>query len=211
MQTCATSEGLHRVHHVFVIGLGSNLGERERYLTRAVEGIARIGMDWWSAPSTSATVQLSAAYDARTAAVCVEAVSRVFESEALGPPQPDFLNAAVRLSCAYEPESLLDALHVIEARSGRTRDVHWGPRTLDLDILWSDAPHVSQRLVVPHAQLRARSFALAPLLDVAPQLAAEYADVLSELGGAPVVRGALHFEPETGACAFAAVSANTAC
>jgi len=178
------------VHHVFVIGLGSNLGERERHLTRAVECLSRL-------------------HDAGVPSR-VEAVSRVYESEALGPPQPDYLNAALRLSCAYEPETLLDALHAIEARFGRTRDVHWGPRTLDLDILWSDAPHVSERLIVPHAQLLLRPFALAPLLDVAPQLAAEYAEVLRELGGAPAVRGALRFDPATCRCAFAVGSATIA-
>jgi 2-amino-4-hydroxy-6-hydroxymethyldihydropteridine diphosphokinase len=100
------------------------------------------------------------------------------------------------------PEALLDALHAIENAFGRTREVHWGPRVLDLDILWASKSLASERLTVPHAQLSLRTFALAPLLDVAPELAPSYADALQQLGGAPFVRGALHFDRASGACAF---------
>jgi 2-amino-4-hydroxy-6-hydroxymethyldihydropteridine diphosphokinase len=167
---------------VFVIGLGGNLGERERYLTRGVEAVARLALQ-------------------------VEAVSRVYESAAIGPPQPAYLNAALRVSGvdAAAPEQLLDALLGIEAALGRVRDVRWGPRVLDLDILWSTHPHVSAKLNIPHRELTARTFALAPLLDVAPELAPQYAGALEGLGGPPRVCGALRWDRTAMACEYAAV------
>jgi 2-amino-4-hydroxy-6-hydroxymethyldihydropteridine diphosphokinase len=171
------------MRHTFVIGLGSNLGVRGQNLASAVQAQARL------------------------TGIAVSAVSRVYETEALGPPQPPYLNAAVQLTTALAPEALLDALHAIENAFGRTRDVHCGPRVLDLDILWASKSLASERLTVPHAQLLLRTFALAPLLDVAPELAPSYADALQQLGGAPFVRGALHFDRASGACAFSDATA----
>ncbi|HEX4354046.1 MAG TPA: 2-amino-4-hydroxy-6-hydroxymethyldihydropteridine diphosphokinase, partial [Polyangiales bacterium] len=99
----------------FVVGLGSNLGERERYLSSAVTRIAQSSLP-----------------------LRVSALSRVFESDPVGPPQDRFLNAAVRIVGAIDPEALLDRLLAIELELGRVRDVRWGPRVIDLDLLWSD-------------------------------------------------------------------------
>jgi 2-amino-4-hydroxy-6-hydroxymethyldihydropteridine diphosphokinase len=151
----------------FVIGLGSNLGERERFLTQAVTRIAAL-------PELR-----------------VRALSRIFETEALGPPQPRYLNAAVRVECAAQADALLKQLLAIEAALGRIRDVRWGPRLIDLDILWGSQALSAPQLTVPHAHLRERTFALAPLLDVAPELASEYAATLAALGGEPAVHGKL--------------------
>jgi 2-amino-4-hydroxy-6-hydroxymethyldihydropteridine diphosphokinase len=151
----------------FVIGLGSNLGERERLLTQAVTRIAALP-----------ELQLGA-------------LSRIFESDGMGPPQPRYLNAAVRVACAADADALLDQLLAIEAALGRIRDVRWGPRLIDLDILWGSETLCSARLTVPHAHLRERNFALAPLLDVAPELATEYAAALAALGGEPALHGKL--------------------
>lgn len=97
----------------------------------------------------------------------------MYETEALvlagAPPQPKYLNAAVLLETDLEPEALLDRLLEIERAHGRERREKWGPRTIDLDILWIDGvTHATEKLVVPHPHLRERAFALRPLLDVAP-------------------------------------------
>ncbi len=98
-------------------------------------------------------------------------VSRVYETDPVGgPEQPAFLNAAVALAWEGEPLALLDVLQRIEHELGRVRDVRWGPRTIDLDVLWIEGGVRidDPRLVVPHPRLHERAFALRPLLDVAP-------------------------------------------
>lgn len=150
------------------IGLGANLGERLTTLESAVERLAG------------------------TPGVIVERASPVYETAPVGPPQPSYLNAAVRARVTLEPEALLDALLAIEAAHGRVRRERWGPRTLDLDVLvlcdpvtleprvWS-----SPRLTVPHPHLLERTFALAPLLDVIPELEPIWGTTLRTLGGPP--------------------------
>jgi 2-amino-4-hydroxy-6-hydroxymethyldihydropteridine diphosphokinase len=151
----------------FVIGAGANLGIPSDNLARGLSRLARL-------PD-----------------VTLRAVSRIYESEPVGPPQPRYLNAAVRVSSLLPALALLERLLEIEASLGRIRDVRWGPRTLDLDLLWADQPVDHDRLHVPHRHLRERPFALAPLLDVAPELADEYAPILERLGGAPELWGQL--------------------
>lgn len=162
----------------YVVGLGGNLGERERFLVRGVESIARLPVE-------------------------IISLSRVYESPPLGPPQPAYLNAAARVRSVLGPHALLDALLAIEAALGRVRDVRWGPRVLDLDILWAQDAFVSERLTIPHSQLSARTFALAPLLDVVPALHARYGAALNALGGAPPLHGTLRFDPVSLMCDFA--------
>ena len=134
-----------------VVGLGTNLGDRLASLRAAVTEIG-----------------------ARSRVI---AVSSVYETRPVGgPPQGDFLNAAVRLEWGGDALSLLDALLTIERSLGRIRDpaLRWGPRTIDLDVLWIDGLTLATaRLTVPHPRLRERAFALLPLLDVAPELADE--------------------------------------
>jgi 2-amino-4-hydroxy-6-hydroxymethyldihydropteridine diphosphokinase len=162
----------------FVIGLGGNLGDRARFLQRGVTALSAL-------PGLQLVV-----------------LSRVFETEPVGPAQPHYLNAAVRVSAEQSSEQLLDCLLAIEMALGRTRDVRWGPRVLDLDILWSDEPYRSARLTIPHAHLCERTFALAPLLDVAPELAAVYASTLTGLGGAPAACGRLFFDVVSRTCEY---------
>jgi 2-amino-4-hydroxy-6-hydroxymethyldihydropteridine diphosphokinase len=127
-----------------VIGLGSNLGDRRAALCRAARACARLGR----------LVAVSALYETRPVG---------------GPEQPDYLNAALRLHTDLEPEALWGALADIERGAGRARAERWGPRTLDLDILWIfGTSHRSSTLVIPHPRLAERAFALLPLLDVAP-------------------------------------------
>lgn len=151
----------------FVVGLGANLGEREATLASAASALAALDR------------------------VRVRGLSSVYESDAVGPPQPRYLNAAVRIGARFTAPELLERLLVIEQLHGRVRGLRWGARTLDLDILWSDAPFRSGDLCVPHACLCERAFALAPLLDVAPELSDLYAPTLSALGGPPEHRGRL--------------------
>jgi 2-amino-4-hydroxy-6-hydroxymethyldihydropteridine diphosphokinase len=102
----------------------------------------------------------------------VRARSHVYATEPVGgPPQGEFLNAGLRVECMQSPEEVLDALLGIEQALGRVRrsEERWGPRTIDLDILWIEGVRVdTPRLTVPHPRLPERAFALAPLLEVAP-------------------------------------------
>jgi len=126
-----------------VIGFGSNLGDRRQTIRLAADEVARLG----SQRSRSA----------------------LYETAPLGPPQPAYLNGALRLTTSLEPVALLSALLAIERGLGRIRRERWGPRTIDLDILWfQDREFASPELTVPHPGLRDRAFALRPLLDVAP-------------------------------------------
>lgn len=101
--------------------------------------------------------------------VRVIARSGVYETAAVGPPQPDYLNAAILVECTRTLDELMTSLLAIERGLGRERREKWGPRTIDLDILWADGTQQSTpHLTVPHPHLHERSFAIKPLLDVAP-------------------------------------------
>lgn len=130
-----------------LVGLGSNLGDREALLTLALARLAAL-------PQTR-LVAASSLHD--TAPVG-------------GPPQPRYLNAAARLHTRLAPHALLEALVAIEAEAGRERRVRWGPRTLDLDLLAYDGLVLrSPALELPHPRLHERAFVLAPLVEVAPE------------------------------------------
>lgn len=126
------------------IGLGSNMGDRARTLSRAVELL-------WLHPQ-----------------VFVRAISPVYETVAAGnPDQPPFLNAAVTVETALPPADLLHVCKRIEAALGRPPDTHWQPRWIDLDILLYGEEAVEEPdLRIPHPELRNRPFALIPLLDL---------------------------------------------
>ena len=103
----------------------------------------------------------------------VVTVSAFYRTPPLGPQdQPDYLNAAVALETALEPEALLDHTQRIELQQGRVRkDERWGPRTLDLDImLFGDRVMNTPRLTVPHYDMKNRGFMLWPLFEIAPEL-----------------------------------------
>ncbi len=153
------------------IGLGGNLGDVAGAFQRAL-------------------AQLDAADGIR-----VVATSSLYRTAPVGgPEQPDYLNAAALLAVGVDPHDLLTLLQAEEVAAARVREERWGPRTLDLDILWWDdhALHAPD-LVVPHPRLHERRFALEPLLEVAPAAkdpdGRRYADVLSELapGGVEII------------------------
>lgn len=99
-----------------------------------------------------------------------------FSNIYISPPQgtieqPDYLNAVIKINTNLDPIALLDFLQSIESSQQRTRELKWGPRTIDLDIImFADQTIVSERLTVPHIQLPNRAFVVIPLLDINPEL-----------------------------------------
>ena len=86
-----------------------------------------------------------------------------------GVEQPDFINGVVQIETYLEPDNLLTYLNTLEKEAGRTREIHWGPRTLDLDILLYDEQIINtSRLTVPHIDMANRFFVLEPLCEIAP-------------------------------------------
>lgn len=130
------------------VGLGSNLDDPVRQVNSALAEIDRI-------PQSR-----------------LLACSGLYRSAPMGPQdQPDYINAVASVETSLPAEALLDALQSIEQAHQRVRGEHWGPRTLDLDILlYGNEVIDSPRLAVPHAGLAERNFVLAPLAELAPQL-----------------------------------------
>ncbi len=128
------------------LSCGSNMGDREAHLDGAVEAL-------------------------RADEKCrVLRVSDWIETAPYGGvEQADFLNGAVMLDTLYTPSELLERLHEIEREHGRERKIHWGPRTLDLDILlYEDCVMCTEELTIPHADMANRDFVLKPLAQIAP-------------------------------------------
>ncbi len=110
---------------------------------------------------------------AQHAAIEVTGASAIFETEPVGGPaeQGAYLNAVLQVATILAPMDLLAACHEIELRFGRRREEHWGPRTLDIDLLFhGDAICTGPELILPHPRLHLRRFVLAPLLELAPEL-----------------------------------------
>lgn len=131
------------------LGLGANLGDRAQALRDAVAGLPD-----------------------------VVAVSPVYETEPVGGPagQPPYLNLVVELATDRSPRQLLEVARRLEAAAGRdrSREARFGPRPLDVDVLWVDGVQLDEPdLVVPHPRLFERKFVLAPLADLAPELVPE--------------------------------------
>jgi 2-amino-4-hydroxy-6-hydroxymethyldihydropteridine diphosphokinase len=105
-------------------------------------------------------------------AIRVEAVSRLYRTRPMGPKdQPDFVNAAAGLLTRLAPRELLDALLDTERTMGRVREARWGPRRIDLDLIWMvGAPVREPGLTLPHPGVSMRNFVLYPLADIAPTL-----------------------------------------
>lgn len=109
--------------------------------------------------------------------------SLLYRSDPVGPPgQPDYINAVAKLDTSLEPEELLDALQAIEQAHQRVRIEHWGPRTLDLDLLlYANDQIDTERLKVPHPFMTERSFVLYPLAEIEPNLVLPKGDHLSDI------------------------------
>lgn len=128
------------------LSLGSNLGDRRAHLSHAIESLPDL-----------------------------VAVSPVYETDPVGGPQQGpYLNLVVELATTLSPTQLLGVCHRIETSAERVRDVRWGARTLDIDILWMDGVTLdAERLTIPHPRWKERRFVLAPLRDLAPELVSE--------------------------------------
>lgn len=127
------------------LGLGSNLGDRAEYLADAIQSLGS----------------------------SVVAVSDVYETDPVGGPgeQGRFLNLVVELKTDLDPYDILAVCRRLESAAERVREVHWGPRTLDVDVLWIDGVTLDDpELTVPHPRMRSRRFVLAPLSELAPEL-----------------------------------------
>ncbi len=128
--------------------------------------------------------------------VAIEAVSSIYETEPVGEvlDQPDFLNAAVRVSTTLEPEELLDVCKAVEAERGRVLGgPRHGPRPLDVDLLLlGDVELETQRLTLPHREVTRRRFVLEPLLELEPELrlpdGTQLSEALTRLGKGERVR-----------------------
>ena len=146
------------------LGLGSNLGDRRRFLQRAVDLLPGRGLE-------------------------VLESSSVYETEPVGPvaDQPDFLNACVRVRTQLAPEQMLDACRAVEREVGRRAGIAQGPREIDVDILLlGDVVLDGPRLALPHPQLAVRRFVLVPLAELDRGLVlpggTTVADALAALG-----------------------------
>ena len=131
------------------LGLGSNVGDPAAHLRAAVILMPEHGIE-------------------------VEAISSTYVTAPVGEilDQPDFLNAALRIATALEPEELLDACKEVEAERGRSFDApRHSPRPLDVDLLLlGELEYESERLTLPHPQVASRRFVLVPLLELDPSL-----------------------------------------
>ncbi len=132
------------------LGLGSNVGDRLANLRRAVELLGdRVG-------------------------VTVVRTSSVYETEPVGPAQPDFLNAVAEVATTLSARELLRACLEAEAELGRVREERWGPRTIDIDLLIYDDERIDEPdLTVPHPRMHERGFVLVPLAELAPDAVRE--------------------------------------
>lgn len=142
----SVSVEIERQWHTAYIAMGSNIGDKRAYLNSAVEELNALRL--------AKVTKVSEFY--------VTAPYGVTEQE-------DFLNGCLKLRTLLTPEELLQELHKIEQQAGRERIIHWGPRTLDLDIIFYDDIVLEEEdFCIPHVEMHKRKFVLQPLHDIAP-------------------------------------------
>lgn len=143
----SVSVKINRGWHTVYAAFGSNMGDKEKHINNGL-------------------LMLNAFPGIR-----VVRASEIMHSEPYGGvEQEDFLNGAVKLQTYLSPWELLEALHEIEAAEERERSIHWGPRTLDLDIIfYDDLVMDEEELCIPHTDMQNREFVLVPLMELAPE------------------------------------------
>jgi len=149
LTNCSQLCSNHPVNAVTYIALGSNQGDRELNLLRAVAEVGKLPVSR------------------------ITALSGFYDTEPVGGVEQDnFLNAVLRLETGLSPHDLLAELQRIETETfHRTRELRWGPRSMDLDILcYDDMVLDGEPLIIPHPRLHERRFVLEPLAEIAPKL-----------------------------------------
>ena len=144
------------------LALGSNLGDRRAYLSDAIASLPD-----------------------------VVAISSVYETDPVGGPhqQGSYLNMVVELDTSLSPRDLLRLCHRLEAAAYRVREERWGPRTLDVDIIWIDGVELNEpELTIPHPRWKDRRFVLVPMREIAPDLVDDH-DIDRAEGRVWVVEG----------------------
>jgi 2-amino-4-hydroxy-6-hydroxymethyldihydropteridine diphosphokinase len=130
-----------------VVALGSNLGDRFDYLQKAINEINSL--------TDIEILQISSVYETLPVG---------------GPEQGNYLNAIVTLNTKFEAEELLLKLLLIELNLGRQREIAWGPRTIDLDLIWFEDQTINlENLVLPHPRAHERCFVIKPWLEIEPK------------------------------------------
>ena len=139
---------IERRWHKVYVAIGSNMGDSEHILIEAVD---ELNKDHY---------------------INVKKISELIKTKPYGyTQQDDFINGAVEIATLYAPHELLDKLHEIENAAGRVRSIHWGPRTLDLDIvMYDDIIYDTDDLIIPHYDMQNRDFVLKPMAELAPNL-----------------------------------------
>ena len=145
MHFAFVSVKVKRKRHKAFISFGSNMGDKKAYINNALSAL-------------------------QSRMCTVKKVSSIFETEPYGGVEQDkFLNGCAEIETLYSPYELLEFLQKIESENGRERKVHWGPRTLDLDIVFFDDKIIrEENLIIPHCDMHNRKFVLEPLCEIAP-------------------------------------------
>lgn len=148
MQFESVSVKIHRGWHRAYVAVGSNLGDSRGYIEEAVRAL-----------SEKQSIRMGKMSDL--------IVTKPYG----GVEQEDFLNGVLEMDTLYTPKELLELLHGLEQAAGRERKVRWGPRTLDLDIIFYDnLVYEDEELIIPHADMHNREFVLRPMAQIAPRL-----------------------------------------
>ena len=142
----SVSVELERGWHEAFVAFGSNLGDKEKFIDEAIEALSNLPQ------------------------INIVAISDKIVTEPYGNVEQDvFLNGVMKIETLLPADELLQILQKVEEHAGRERKIHWGPRTLDLDIIFYDDDIISEDdLIVPHPDMKNRDFVLKPLMQIAP-------------------------------------------
>lgn len=142
----SVSVKIHRGWHKVYVAIGSNMGEKEHYIRKGIEGLKK-----------HSEIQVTKVSEI----ICTKPYG--------GVEQEDFLNGVIEIKTLLTPKELLAYLHQIETEANRVRILRWGPRTLDLDIIFYDKLiYEDEELILPHVDMQNRDFVLKPMAQINP-------------------------------------------
>lgn len=156
----SVSVEIERGWHEAFVAFGSNLGDKEKFIDEAIEALSNLPQ------------------------INIVAISDKIVTEPYGNVEQDvFLNGVMKIETLLPADELLQILQKVEEHAGRERKIHWGPRTLDLDIIFYDDDIISEDdLIVPHPDMKNRDFVLKPLMQIAPyKLHPVYRKIISDM------------------------------